>query len=35
MATYAAEQTGFNPVHATAMPTDTALQSAITASWHL
>jgi RTX calcium-binding nonapeptide repeat (4 copies) len=34
MASYASANPGFNPQTATAMPTDTTLQSAITASWH-
>ncbi|MDR3560885.1 MAG: hypothetical protein P4N59_05530 [Negativicutes bacterium] len=34
MATYAANNTGFNVSTATAMPTNTTLQNAIAASWH-
>jgi hypothetical protein len=34
MATYASNNSGFNPTTATTMPTDTTLQSAITAAWH-
>jgi hypothetical protein len=34
MASYGAAHTGFNPATATAMPTDTTLQGAITAAWH-
>jgi Ca2+-binding RTX toxin-like protein len=34
MATYGAAHPGFNPATATAMPTDTTLQRAITADWH-
>ncbi len=35
MATYSSSHSGFNPTTAgTAMPTDTALQNAIAASWH-
>jgi hypothetical protein len=34
MASYASAHSGFNPQTATAMPTDTTLQSAITAAWH-
>jgi hypothetical protein len=34
MATYAANNNGFNPTTATAMSTDTTLQTAIAASWH-
>jgi hypothetical protein len=34
MASYGATHTGFNPVTATAMPTDTTLQNAIAAAWH-
>jgi hypothetical protein len=34
MATYAAAHPSFNPSTASTMPTDTTLQSAISASWH-
>jgi Ca2+-binding RTX toxin-like protein len=34
MATYEAANSGFNPTTATAMPTDSTLQAAITAAWH-
>jgi len=34
MATYKTNHSSFNPATATAMPTDTTLQSAIAASWH-
>jgi Ca2+-binding RTX toxin-like protein len=34
MATYAANNTGFNPTAATQAPNDPTLQNAITASWH-
>jgi Ca2+-binding RTX toxin-like protein len=34
MATYEAANSGFNPSTATAMPTDSTLQAAITAAWH-
>ncbi len=34
MASYATAHPGFNPATATAMPTDTSLQSVIAASWH-
>ena len=34
MASYATAHSGFNPQTATAMPTDTTLQNAITAAWH-
>ncbi len=34
MATYAANNTGFNPTSATQMPNDTTLQTAIAAAWH-
>jgi hypothetical protein len=34
MATFSAANSSFNPVTASQMPTDTALQSAVTASWH-
>lgn len=35
MASYAANNSGFNPTSATVMPTDTTLQTAITAAWHV
>ena len=34
MATYAANNSGFNPTTATAMPTNTTLQNTIAAAWH-
>ena len=34
MATYSSNNGGFNPVTASAMPTDSTLQSAIAAAWH-
>ena len=34
MATYSANNSGFNPQTATAMPTDPTLQNAISAAWH-
>ena len=34
MATYSAANSSFDPTTASAMPTDTTLQSAITSSWH-
>jgi hypothetical protein len=34
MATYSSANPSFNPATATAMPTDTTLQSAITSAWH-
>ena len=34
MASYASANPSFNPTTATSMPTDTTLQSAITAAWH-
>ncbi|HEU5046640.1 MAG TPA: DUF3060 domain-containing protein, partial [Rickettsiales bacterium] len=34
MATYSANNSGFNPTTATAMPTDPTLQSTLAASWH-
>jgi Ca2+-binding RTX toxin-like protein len=34
MATYAANNAGFNPTTATAMPTDATLQNTIAAAWH-
>jgi Ca2+-binding RTX toxin-like protein len=34
MATYAANNSGFNPATATSMPTDSTLQNAIAAAWH-
>ncbi|MCP3447326.1 calcium-binding protein [Bradyrhizobium sp. CCGUVB14] len=34
MATYSANNSGFDPATATAMPTDTTLQSALASSWH-
>jgi Ca2+-binding RTX toxin-like protein len=34
MATYATNNSGFNPTSATSMPTDTTLQTALAASWH-
>jgi hypothetical protein len=34
MATYAANNPGFNPATASAMPSNTTLQSALTAAWH-
>jgi hypothetical protein len=34
MATYSANNPGFNPATATQMPTDSNLQSAIAAAWH-
>jgi hypothetical protein len=34
MATYSANHTGFDPTSATQMPTDSTLQSAISAAWH-
>jgi hypothetical protein len=34
MASYGAANSGFNPQTATAMPTDSTLQGAITAAWH-
>jgi hypothetical protein len=34
MASYASANPSFNPATATAMPTDTTLQSAITSAWH-
>ena len=34
MATYAANNPGFNPTQVSQMPTDTSLQSALAAAWH-
>jgi hypothetical protein len=34
MASFSADNSAFNPVTATQMPTDPGLQSAIAASWH-
>ena len=34
MATFGANNSGFNPTTATQMPTDTSLQSALAAAWH-
>ncbi len=34
MAAYSSNNAGFNPMTATQMPSDTTLQTAITAAWH-
>jgi hypothetical protein len=34
MATYSADNSGFNPMAVAQAPNDTALQNAIAASWH-